>query len=280
KGPDSLGKLTKSLKDSDGAADDMARTMQDNMNSSIEQMFGAFESAAIVIQKILAPSIKKVADAISGLVEKFVSAPESTQKLVVAIGAIVAAIGPLIFMIGSVIIWINRVKVAFKALSESSKLFSGLSKAMGLLTNPVFLVIAAVALLVVGFIYLWNTSEDFGNFWIGLWEGIKSAVSSAVEWIQNAWKSTGEWFNNLWKSIKEGADNVWTTVQEAPGKAADWIKNKWTGTKEFFSNLWSSIANSASEIWNSLKEGVISVIDDLVSSAGEKWEGFKNTIST
>ncbi|EJX37574.1 phage tail tape measure protein [Enterococcus faecium] len=260
KGPDSLGKLTKSLKDSDGAADDMARTMQDNMNSSIEQMFGAFESAAIVIQKILAPSIKKVADAISGLVEKFVSAPESTQKLVVAIGAIVAAIGPLIFMIGSVIIWINRVKVAFKALSESSKLFSGLSKAMGLLTNPVFLVIAAVALLVVGFIYLWNTSEDFRNFWIGLWEGVKSAVSSAVEWIQNAWKSTGEWFNNLWKSIKEGADNVWTTIQEAPGKAADWIKNKWTETKEFFSSIWDGIKEAASSAW----EGIVNILAPYV----------------
>lgn len=260
KGPDSLGKLTKSLKDSDGAADDMARTMQDNMNSSIEQMFGAFESAAIVIQKILAPSIKKVADAISGLVEKFVSAPESTQKLIVAIGLIVAAIGPLIFMIGSVIIWINRVKVAFKALSESSKLFSGLSKAMGLLTNPVFLVIAAVALLVVGFIYLWNTSEDFRNFWIGLWEGIKSAVRSAVEWIQNAWKSTGEWFNNLWKSIKEGADNVWTTIQEAPGKAADWIKNKWTETKEFFSSIWDGIKEAASSAW----EGIVNILTPYV----------------
>ncbi|WP_426288319.1 phage tail tape measure protein [Enterococcus durans] len=260
KGPDSLGKLTKSLKDSDGAADDMARTMQDNMNSSIEQMFGAFESAAIVIQKILAPSIKKVADAISGLVEKFVSAPESTQKLIVAIGLIVAAIGPLIFMIGSVIIWINRVKVAFKALSESSKLFSGLSKAMGLLTNPVFLVIAAVALLVVGFIYLWNTSEDFRNFWIGLWEGIKSAVSSAVEWIQNAWKSTGEWFNNLWKSIKEGADNVWATIQEAPGKAADWIKNKWTETKEFFSSIWDGIKEAASSAW----EGIVNILAPYV----------------
>ncbi|MDB1685575.1 phage tail tape measure protein [Enterococcus durans] len=260
KGPDSLGKLTKSLKDSDGAADDMARTMQDNMNSSIEQMFGAFESAAIVIQKILAPSIKKVADAISGLAEKFVSAPESTQKLIVAIGLIVAAIGPLIFMIGSVIIWINRVKVAFKALSESSKLFSGLSKAMGLLTNPVFLVIAAVALLVVGFIYLWNTSEDFRNFWIGLWEGIKSAVSSAVEWIQNAWKSTGEWFNNLWKSIKEGADNVWATIQEAPGKAADWIKNKWTETKEFFSSIWDGIKEAASSAW----EGIVNILAPYV----------------
>ncbi|MFS0953699.1 phage tail tape measure protein [Enterococcus durans] len=260
KGPEKLGKLTTSLKNSDGAADEMARTMQDNAKSSIEQMFGALESAAIVIQKILAPSIRKVADTVSDLVEKFVSAPESTQKLVVAIGTIVAAIGPLIFMIGSVIIWINRVKVAFKALSESSKLFSGLSKAMGLLTNPVFLVIAAVALLVVGFIYLWNTSEDFRNFWIGLWEGIKSAVSSAVEWIQNAWKSTGEWFNNLWKSIKEGADNVWATIQEAPGKAADWIKNKWTETKEFFSSIWDGIKEAASSAW----EGIVNILAPYV----------------
>ena len=41
KGPEKLGTLTKSLKDSDGAADKMARTMQDNMNSSLEQMMGA-----------------------------------------------------------------------------------------------------------------------------------------------------------------------------------------------------------------------------------------------
>ncbi|EZP98743.1 tail protein [Enterococcus faecium VRE0576] len=243
KGPDSLGKLTKSLKDSDGAADDMARTMQDNMNSSIEQMFGAFESAAIVIQKILAPSIKKVADAISGLVEKFVSAPESTQRLVVAIGAIAIAIGPVLYVLGNGI-----------------SLFKKLGSAIGFLTSPVGLVIAAVALLVVGFIYLWNTSEDFRNFWIGLWEGIKSAVSSAVEWIQNAWKSTGEWFNNLWKSIKEGADNVWTTIQEAPGKAADWIKNKWTETKEFFSSIWDGIKEAASSAW----EGIVNILAPYV----------------
>lgn len=243
KGPDSLGKLTKSLKDSDGAADNMARTMQDNMNSSIEQMFGAFESAAIVIQKILAPTIKKVADAISGLVEKFVSAPESTQKLVVAIGAIAIAIGPVLY-----------------ALGNGISLFKKLGSAIGFLTSPVGLVIAAVALLVVGFIYLWNTSEDFRNFWIGLWEGIKSAVSSAVEWIQNAWKSTGEWFNNLWKSIKEGADNVWTTIQEAPGKAADWIKNKWTETKEFFSSIWDGIKEAASSAW----EGIVNILAPYV----------------
>ncbi|MBY3607769.1 phage tail tape measure protein [Enterococcus faecium] len=260
KGPDSLGKLTKSLKDSDGAADDMARTMQDNMNSSIEQMFGAFESAAIVIQKILAPSIKKVADAISGLVEKFVSAPESTQRLVVAIGAIAIAIGPVLYALGMLVKAFQTMKVGLGVLGNGISLFKKLGSAIGFLTSPVGLVIAAVALLVVGFIYLWNTSEDFRNFWIGLWEGIKSAVSSAVEWIQNAWKSTGEWFNNLWKSIKEGADNVWTTIQEAPGKAADWIKNKWTGTKEFFSGIWNGIKEAASSAW----EGIVNILAPYV----------------
>lgn len=270
KGPDSLGKLTKSLKDSDGAADDMARTMQDNMNSSIEQMFGAFESAAIVIQKILAPSIKKVADAISGLVEKFVSAPESTQKLIVAIGLIVAAIGPLIFMIGSVIIWINRVKVALALMGTS----------MSGVILPVLGIVAAISALIAIGVLVYKNWDKIAAFGKQVWKNITMFVSDTANSIKKVWKSTGEWFNNLWKSIKEGADNVWTTIQEAPGKAADWIKNKWTETKEFFSNLWSSIANSASEMWNSLKEGVISVIDDLVSSAGEKWEGFKNTIST
>lgn len=260
KGPDSLGKLTKSLKDSDGAADDMARTMQDNMNSSIEQMFGAFESAAIVIQKILAPSIKKVADAISGLVEKFVSAPESTQKLVVAIGAIAIAIGPVLYALGMLVKAFQTMKVGLGVLGNGISLFKKLGSAIGFLTSPVGLVIAAVALLVVGFIYLWNTSEDFRNFWIGLWEEIKSAVSSAVEWIQNAWKSTGEWFNNLWKSIKEGADNVWTTIQEAPGKAADWIKNKWTETKEFFSSIWDGIKEAASSAW----EGIVNILTPYV----------------
>ncbi|EOH1646700.1 phage tail tape measure protein [Enterococcus faecium] len=260
KGPDSLGKLTKSLKDSDGAADDMARTMQDNMNSSIEQMFGAFESAAIVIQKILAPSIKKVADAISGLVEKFVSAPESTQRLVVAIGAIDIAIGPVLYALGMLVKAFQTMKVGLGVLGNGISLFKKLGSAIGFLTSPVGLVIAAVALLVVGFIYLWNTSEDFRNFWIGLWEGIKSAVSSAVEWIQNAWKSTGEWFNNLWKSIKEGADNVWTTIQEAPGKAADWIKNKWTETKEFFSSIWDGIKEAASSAW----EGIVNILAPYV----------------
>lgn len=261
-GPEKLDSLTKSLQNSDGAADEMARTMQDNANSSIEQMMGALESAAIVIQKIIAPAIRTVADAVASVAEAFVNAPEPIQKFVVVLGLIVAAIGPLIFIIGSAIMWFVKLKVAIGELSTTISIFKKIGSAIGFLTGPVGLVIAAVALLVAGFIYLWNTSEDFRNFWLGLWEGIKSTVSSAVEWIQNTWKSIGEWFNNLWKSIKEGADNVWTTIQEALGKAADWIVSKWSETKEFFSNIWKGIKESASEAW----EGVLNILSPYVTA--------------
>lgn len=249
-GPEKLDSLTKSLQNSDGAADEMARTMQDNANSSIEQMMGALESAAIVIQKILAPSIRKVADAISGLVEKFVSAPESTQKLIVAIGLIVAAIGPLIFIIGSVIIWINRVKVALALMGTS----------MSGVILPVLGIVAAISALIAIGVLVYKNWDKIAAFGKQVWKNITMFVSDTANSIKKVWKSTGEWFNNLWKSIKEGADNVWTTIQEAPGKAADWIKNKWTETKEFFSSIWDGIKEAASSAW----EGIVNILAPYV----------------
>ncbi|MCA6746857.1 phage tail tape measure protein [Enterococcus lactis] len=257
KGPDSLGKLTKSLKDSDGAADNMARTMQDNMNSSIEQMFGAFESAAIVIQKILAPSIKKVADAISGLVEKFVSAPESIQKLVVAIGLIVASIGPLLLIFGQVVVTLQRVKVGFTAIQAGLAL---MGTSMSGVILPVLGIVAAISALIAIGVLVYKNWDKIAAFGKQVWKNITMFVSDTANSIKKVWKSTGEWFNNLWKSIKEGADNVWTTIQEAPGKAADWIKNKWTETKEFFSSIWDGIKEAASSAW----EGIVNILAPYV----------------
>ncbi len=66
KGPDALGKLTKSLKNSSGAAAEMAETMQDNLQSKVEQLGGAFESGLINIGDRLFPIMGPI-------IEKFTS---------------------------------------------------------------------------------------------------------------------------------------------------------------------------------------------------------------
>lgn len=62
------------------------------------------------------------------------------------------------------------------------------SKAWNLLSaaftaNPFGIIITAIAALVAGFLYLWNTSEDFRNFWIGLWDTIKTAAGTVVDGV-------------------------------------------------------------------------------------------------
>nr|DAP21906.1 MAG TPA: minor tail protein [Caudoviricetes sp.] len=63
-GPDKLNKLTKSLENSNGAAEEMAKTMQNNLKSKVEQLGGALESVAIRIGDrlfpLIAPQIEKL----------------------------------------------------------------------------------------------------------------------------------------------------------------------------------------------------------------------------
>jgi len=48
------------------------------------------------------------------------------------------------------------------------------------------------------FIYLWNTNEEFRQFWIDLWNNIKSAVSTAANAIKTAVSTA---FNNMLNGI-------------------------------------------------------------------------------
>ena len=97
-------------------------------------------------------------------------------------------------------------------------IITGVTKAMSLLNttmlaNPITWVVVAIAGLVAAFVTLWNKSEAFRNFWIGLWENIKIVAqavweaitgffSSAWETIQSIWNGVGDFFSSIWEGIK------------------------------------------------------------------------------
>lgn len=283
KGPDSLGSLTKSLEESDGAADEMARTMQDNMNSSIEQMLGAFESAAIVIQDILAPAISAVADYIGGLAEKFVSAPKWMQTAIITFGLLAATIGPVLLVIGTLILKIQDFKVALAFLqSDIPKLGKAITSVTGGLktffgslasTNPIILIVVAIAAAVAAFIYFWNTSEEFRNFFIGMWESIKDTFAS------------------VWESMKTGLENSWNAIVSFLTPIVTTISNMFSPLIEFFSGLWEQIKNIAGAAWELIKAAILGpillLIDLLTGDFGQFkedlsmiWNTIKDSVST
>lgn len=99
-GPQQLSDLTQSLKNSDGAAKDMAETMQDNAKSSIEQMMGSLETAGIKLEQNFAPTIKAVADTIGNLADKFGQLSPGTQKVIVGFAGLTLAAGGTLKVVG------------------------------------------------------------------------------------------------------------------------------------------------------------------------------------
>lgn len=84
------------------------------------------------------------------------------------------------------------------------------SKAINLLSgNPIMLIVSAIAALVAGFLYLWNTSEDFRNFWIGMWDTVKTAAGTVVDGVVTFFTETiPEAFNSFLEACQSVAESV------------------------------------------------------------------------
>lgn len=192
-GPEKLDKMTNALINSDGAAREMAETMQDNLASKIEQMGGAFESAAIVIQQILEPALTKVVGGITKLIEAFLNMSPVGQKMVVIFAGMVAALGPLLLIAGTVITTMVKLRIAMQFLGPA---FMG---TMG----TIALVVAALYALVAVFMIAYTKSEKFRNFVDSLAPAIKNGLGIAVEWTAEKLKVLWEWLQKAAEQVKE-----------------------------------------------------------------------------
>ena len=226
----------------------------------------------------IAENFDKIKDVVNEVFSSIVAVlPTAIDYLTKLYNAIKPFLPAIMGIVTAVVTYQTVMGTARKAV----ELYNTAQKIMNavMAANPIGLIVTAIILLVGSFIYLWNTSDEFRNFWINLWEGIKNAVDVAVEWIQNTWNSMSEWFTNLWQTIKDGSDKTWTAIQEAPGKAADWIQNKWSETKEFFSNIWKNIQNTANESWEGVKQTADSAWESVKNIVAEVWGKIVETIS-
>ena len=289
--PADIDKLSSAIANCDGTSQQMADTMQDNLAGQLTILKSQLEELAISFGEMLMPVIRDIVGHIQKFVDKLNSMDEGTRKVILTIAAVVAALGPVLIIIGKVISAVGTIMTIIPkigpAITAVKGAFAGLNAVMA--ANPIILIIAAIAALVAAFIYLWNNCEGFRQFWIDLWEGIKSVVSTCVEaiknffsgvidFVKNNWQGLllllvnpfagafkllydncegfREFMDNLWANIKAGIETAWTAITEffttvwtAISETATTI---WTAVSEFFSGLWTSITETISTVWTSI----------------------------
>jgi TP901 family phage tail tape measure protein len=284
-------KLTDEINNANGAAEDMASVMMDNTAGAVEQLKGALESAGILIGEKLTPYIRKLAEWITGLVEKFNSLSEEEQDQIVKFGLILAAIGPVLLILAKVISVVSTVVKAFKLFGTTMttiktsvdlvkagyaglatqmggipKLVAGISTGFGGMLAPIMAVVAVVAVLIGAFVTLWKTNEDFRNKMTQIWNKIKISIDGFFDGVVERINALGFDFESITEVIKavwlalcdilapvfEGAFNTIAIV-------LDGVFNQILSVMDIFIGLFTGN-------WEQLGEGVKGVVSGIVET--------------
>lgn len=131
--------------------------------------------------------------------------------------------------------------------------------------NPITLIIIAIGALVAAMVVLWNKCEWFRNLVKGMFEQLKVAWKSTLDFFKSIW----DWFVGLWNGAVEGFKNAWQRV-------CDFFKLIWQGVCLYFETVWN--------FWKGIFDGVVSIIKTTWDGAcrffKSLWEGICNTFKT
>ena len=185
------------------------------------------------------------------------------------------------------IVGIGAAFVAWKVVGivqAATKALQGMTIAQKLLNvamnaNPIGIIITLISALVSAFIYFWNTSEEFRNFWINLWNQIKEVCAPVIEFIKSAfilawenikavWDVVVSYFKTLWENIKLIFSVVKSILTGDFEGAWEGIKNVFSNVKEFFTGVWDKIK----EVFSNVGEWFKDVGKNIVTGI---WEGIK-----
>ena len=178
------------------ASDAMAQmdsAAYDTLESSLSQL-GRTVKAEVVqpIAEKLKPAIK---DSVNFVNERVGPAVEWLLSHLPEVGIILGTIGSVIAAMkwGSIVGQISKISGAF----------SGFKTAIAAIPGPVLAIIAIVAALAAGFMYLWETNEDFRNNVTAVWEELQGSFSELGGKISDM-------LNQLMPLISEIASTVLT----------------------------------------------------------------------
>ncbi|MDU4910554.1 phage tail tape measure protein [Clostridium baratii] len=225
-GKEGLTDLTEQFKNCDGAAKEMAETMQDNTKATIEQAGGALETASIKMLNIVAPAIKDVADGIGNLADKFSDLSPETQELILKMGMVAIAIGPVLSTVGKGVTLFSKltplVTSAGIATAGAGASAGGAAVGFGALSTvalPLVGILAAVA----GGIYLFTKNTEVMSSSCLKSKEELGLVGNALEFLHGDIALSTEEMAKMNIKHKEWSDKISPETQKALTETSDKI---------------------------------------------------------
>lgn len=114
-----FNKLANAVDNSEGAAHDMAETMQDNLAGQLEIIKSGLQELAISFGDIMMPAIRNFAKFVQNLVDRLNNLDEGQKRIIMRVALVIAAVGPLLMVIGGVMSGVAGLIKNFYTISEA-----------------------------------------------------------------------------------------------------------------------------------------------------------------
>ena len=228
-----------------------------------EPIVTAFKNMAASLADKLAPALEDGIEKIKDI-KKWIDENKTTIELWTGIilGA-ATTIGTFLLILN----WGAIMTAAANAVNVVRTAILAMNTAM--LANPVGLIVAVLAGLVVAFIYLWNNVEGFRKFWINAWALIKKSASDAWEWMKGAFSSIGTWFSEKFALVEKAG-------KSAMDKVKKWFSDSYTSITSTFSKVGTWFSEKFTSAWNGIKKA----FGKFTSFFGDLWTGIKSKFSS
>lgn len=261
-------KLTESTQDARRATSDMEEAQAD-LGAAIEPVTTAWTNLKANALEAILPVVEKVAGKLTDLSDWMEENPEKAEGLKGALVAVAAAVGVLVIAFGGMMI-INTLKTAFASFGV----------AMSGAFLPVTLIIAGVAALTAGFIYLWNNCDGFREFFLNMWEGIKTAAAAVADWFNATWPVVVDFLKSIWGSVSGFFVDLWNGIIDSLKPVISAVSNAFATAWDMIKAVWNVVAAYFSAVWETIK-GIFAVVKAVLSgNFSEAWIAIKGIVGT
>ena len=246
-------KLAGAIANSTDAAENMANTMQDNLQGKLVILKSALEGIGISIYEKFEEPLKNAVEKVTEAVSNFDvdAAIEKIQRVLEILKAIAPVVVGIVSALATLYAYFKVLKVIakVKGIIEAVKKAGGVVAALG---GPVGLVIAAIVAVIAAITTLYATNKKFRDFvnnmisqiW-GKVQGVVDAVQpylqAAMELAKNALSDAMEFIKNAISDISEKAKPAVEAIGNAFESAWSLIQTVWSGVEPFFSGLFNVI---------------------------------------
>lgn len=210
-GDKTFDELVTKLEKSGGAADEIAKKMQNNAQGAMTRFNSAVESAQISIGQAFLPAMAAAAEAGATFFGWFAGS-ETLTNVAIGIGVVGVALTGFVAAVSAGAAVVNAYKTASIACNAVSKAFKActiLSTAAQWAMNaamyacPIGLFIAGVtAIIAVGYA-LYTNWDTIKQWFITLWDNPALAIQQFVNGIKDKFSDAFSWVQEKWQAISD-----------------------------------------------------------------------------